>query len=93
MDDGDIGALACEEHCDGPADSGIAAGDEGDFALQLFRALVEGSVVHWRERKIRFTPAWLDAPGVRRLRVGPCPGLHGLFGLLVGTLPVNALLQ
>ncbi len=35
MDDGDVGALAGEQHRHGAADAGIAAGDQGDLVQSL----------------------------------------------------------
>ena len=38
--DGHVGAFAREQHRDGPADAGVAAGDDGDFPVELAAALV-----------------------------------------------------
>src|SRR5690606_10017840 len=46
IDDGDICALARKQHRYGAADARIAAGDEGDLALQLARADIIGCVIH-----------------------------------------------
>src|SRR5207249_973775 len=51
VDDGDVGTLPGEQDGDGPADAGVAAGDEGGLALELAgagvqRCLVAGPRLH-----------------------------------------------
>ena len=48
----DVGAFACEEHRDRPADAGIAAGDERHLVEKLLRALVVRGVVHRLELEL-----------------------------------------
>jgi hypothetical protein len=83
VDDGDVGALPGEEHRDGAADPGIAAGDDGDLALELSRSAIRrrqelgprlqlGLETRLGEMLLR----------QRRLGVSTLPGLHGAFMLL-----------
>ncbi len=91
IEDGDIGALAGEQHRHRPADAGIAAGDDRHRILQLARALVVGRVVHRRRVELGL------AAGLRqmllregRLGVAPRPRLHRALALLRGRAPVGA---
>ena len=45
VDDGDVGAFACEEGGSGAADTRVAAGDDGGFIFKLAGALVLDEVV------------------------------------------------
>jgi hypothetical protein len=83
MHDGDIGALAREQHRHGAADARVAAGDQRDLVEQLERTLVVRGFVHRRGIKPRFLAGLaLVLLGQWRRRVGPRARLHRLFGLL-----------
>jgi len=67
--DGDVRAFACVQNGDCAPDAGIGPGDERHLALQLFRSLVMGCVIHRREIELGFFAgfwrcvAWVVAAG------------------------------
>ena len=78
IDDRDVSAFARIEHGDRPADAAIAAGDEGDLALELLGPLVAGSLIHGSGPHFALKP-WLGV--MLRLELGRIfarAGLHGL---------------
>src|SRR5690606_7270512 len=91
VDDGDVGALAREQHGDGAADAGVAAGDQRGPALELAAARVVGCE-EARPRIQLVLVAGLALALLRqrvlRLAAGPCLDrlLRGLAGLLRGGL-------
>ena len=82
IDDRNVGAFAREEDGDGPADAGIAAGDDGRKALELATAAVVGRHELRRELQVGFA-ARLGLV-LRRQLVGlpSSAGLHPRSGLL-----------
>ena len=54
VDDRDVGAFAREQHRDGAADAGVAAGDQRDLALELAAAFVVRRFEARREREVAF---------------------------------------
>lgn len=80
--DGDIGALAREQHRHSAADAGIAAGDQGHLAVELLRALPERRVIE-RRRLDRPFLAGLRMMLLRERRHGifARTSLHGAGGL------------
>ena len=57
--DGDIRAFAREENGHGPADAGIAAGDQRDLVLQFLRTEVKRCIVQRRRIERRFGSGFL----------------------------------
>src|SRR5690606_31249185 len=97
---GDVGALAREQHRHRAADAGVAAGDQRHHAVELAAALVVGR----EEARLRIERVFL--PGLalallrqRVLRLPARPGLHrrlglaGLFGGLLRSLLRGLLLR
>jgi hypothetical protein len=77
MNDRHIGTLTREQHGDGPAYAGIAAGNESDFALKLAGALPERRIVHRLEGKALLNARFCHRFGTERwLWIGSSTSLH-----------------
>src|SRR5690606_29843650 len=64
--DGDVGALAREQHRHGAADAGVGPGDQRHPVLQLARALVVRRVPHGLELQVGLAPGLVQVLGRQR---------------------------
>ena len=87
--DGDVGAFAGEQDSHRAPDAGITACHERDQAVELFRPLVVGIVVHWLELEIGFKARLGEVlRGKGRLGVGPGTRLHGFRPFFAAFAPL-----
>jgi hypothetical protein len=92
----DVGAFACEQHCNRPPNTRISTRDQGHLSLQFLGPFIVRGIVHRRGRETGFLARlWMMLLRKWRLRIGARACLHRPAILLLPHLfsAVNLLLN